>query len=383
MDHLCAEGKSVYMIPCANPYAQYVSHKEEIDDAIARVTASGRYILGEEVEKFESEFSNFVGTKYGVGVASGTDAILLSLLVCGIGNNDEVITVSHTASATAVAIVLSGAKPVFVDIDPKTWVLDLGLVESAINDRTRAIVPVHLYGQPVDMSGVCSLASRHNLKVIEDCAQAHGAIYKGQRVGSIGDLGCFSFYPTKNLGGIGDGGMITTNDQLLAKKISVIREYGWSDRYVSSSVGTNSRLDEVQAAILRVKLPYLDEENGKRRQIASYYDKRLNGYPLVVQAKIDETTCGHHIYGILTTRREQLREHLKLAGIDTSIHYPVPLHKQPAFRKFGRSAILPVTERVSKSELSLPMFPEISEEDIDKGIRAIDKFFVSLEFSKD
>jgi dTDP-4-amino-4,6-dideoxygalactose transaminase len=240
------------MILCGNPKAQYLARRDEIDAALKRVLESGWYILGEEVKAFEEEFASYIGVSYGVGVGSGTEAIHLALVACGIGQGDEVITVSHTATATVAAIELAGATPVFVDIEPDFYTMDPAKLDAAITSRTKAIIPVHIYGQPADMDPILEVAKKHNLRLIEDCAQAHGAIYRGKRVGSLGDVGCFSFYPTKNLGAIGDGGMLVTNNIELAQKARLLREYGWTERDVSQFAGWNTRLDEVQAAILRV-----------------------------------------------------------------------------------------------------------------------------------
>ena len=265
------------MILCANPRLQYLAHKNEIDDAIMQVLDRGRYILGEEVEAFEFEFSAYVGVKYGIGVGSGTEGIHLSLTACGIGAGDEVITVSHTAVATVAAIEQAGATPVMVDIEPDFFTIDPQKITTAITPKTKAIITVHLYGQPVDLDPVLEIARTYELRVIEDCAQSHGAIYKGKRVGSYGDLACFSFYPTKNLGALGDGGMVLTDQAEFARRLRLLREYGWVERYVSRFPGVNSRLDEVQAAILRVKLHYLDQDNAARVRISTMYRDGLRG----------------------------------------------------------------------------------------------------------
>ena len=263
------------MILCSNPKAQYLSHKDEIDAAIRRVLNGGWYILGEEVKAFEREFADYMGVSYGIGVGSGTEAIHLALACCGIGPKDEVITVSHTAAATVAAIELTGAVPVLVDIEPDFFTMDPDRLEAAITPRTKAIIPVHLYGQPADIDPVLQIAHRYHLRVIEDCAQAHGATYKNKRIGSFGDMACFSFYPTKNLGALGDAGMIVTGDKELAQKALLLRQYGWAQRYVSNLAGWNSRLDEIQAAVLRVKLRYLDEDNARRVRLAEIYEEKL------------------------------------------------------------------------------------------------------------
>ena len=263
------------MIPTANPKKQYESRQKEINEAIQKVLNSGNYVLGEQVEKFELEFSNYIGVKYALGVASGTDALHMALYAIGIEQGDEIITVSHTAVGTIAAIELLGAKPVFVDIENDFFTMNTDLIEELITNKTKAIIPVHIYGQSVNMNKLMKVAEKYNLFVLEDCAQAHGALFKEKKVGSIGHLSCFSFYPTKNLGAIGDGGAILTNNTKLANRIRLLREYGWKERYISSSFGWNSRLDEIQASILRVKLKYLDYDNAKRILLANNYSKEL------------------------------------------------------------------------------------------------------------
>jgi len=282
------------LILCSNPKAQYLEHQAEIDEAIAHVLEKGRYILGEEVLAFEEEFATYIGVDHGIGVGNCTDAIHLALRACGIGIGDEVITVSHTAVATVAAIELAGATPVLVDIEPDFYTIDPGQLQKAISPKTKAIIPVHLYGQSADLEAVLKIAKQHNLRVIEDCAQATGALYKNRRIGSFGDLACFSFYPTKNLGAIGDGGMIVCNESKLAKKVKCLREYGWDESRISQFAGVNSRLDELQAAVLRVKLPYLDEDNSKRRKLAKLYDQGLSG--LLLPKIRAEAIPVYHLY---------------------------------------------------------------------------------------
>lgn len=361
------------MIPSANPRLQYVAHKDEIDNAIRRVLDSGWYVLGQEVITFEKEFSKFIGSTYGIGVGSGTEALHLALSACGIGEGDEVITVSHTAVATVSAIELSGAKPVFVDIESDYFTLDPTRVEAAVTPRTKAILPVHLYGQPVDMDPVLEIAKSHGLRVIEDCAQAHGSVYKGKKAGSLGDMGCFSFYPTKNLGAIGDAGMVVTDDPALEERARLLREYGWAERYVSQVSGWNSRLDEIQAAILRVKLNYLDSDNEKRRSIAKRYSEGLKD----TCAKLPErrSGCGHvyHLYVIRTDKRDEMSSFLRNRGIGTLVHYPVPVHMQAAYNGLS-CGDLTETEKIAGEILSLPIYPELSEDDVDAVIDGIKKF---------
>jgi len=364
------------MIACANPKAQYLAHKDEIDDAIEQVLASGWYILGKEVEAFEEEFAGYVGSSYGVGVGSGTAAIGLALKACGIGEGDEVITVSHTAVATVAGIETAGATAVLADVEGEFFTLDADELEAAITPRTKAIVPVHLYGLAADMGPVMEVAGRHQLRVIEDCAQAHGALYKDRRVGSFGDMGCFSFYPTKNLGALGDGGMVVTGDKELAEKASLLRQYGWAERYVSHFAGWNSRLDEMQAAILRVKLRHLDADNSKRRRLAKLYDGALRETNLVLPKERENCVHIYHLYVILSQRRDELLAFLRAKGVGAAIHYPVPVHLQPAYKHLQGSDNLAQTERVANEIISLPMYPELGEADIQTTIDAITDFGV-------
>src|SRR5882724_3049327 len=283
------------MILCSNPRAQYLAHRAEIDAAVARVLDEGWYILGGEVKAFESEFASYIGAAYAVGVGSGTEALHLALKACGIGKGDEVITVSHTAVATVSAIESADATPVLVDIEPHSYTLDPTKLEAALTSRTKAIIPVHIYGQPADLEPILEIAGRHEIRIIEDCAQAHGAKYKGRCVGSFGDIGCFSFYPTKNLGAIGDGGMLVTDDKALAERAFLLRQYGWVERYVSSIQGGNSRLDEIQAAVLRIKLPYLDSDNARRASLAAEYDEHLAGLDLKLPRRRSDAQHVYHL----------------------------------------------------------------------------------------
>jgi len=363
------------MILCSNPKAQYESHKAEIDEAVRRVLDKGRYIFGEEVSAFEREFAAYIGVSHGIGVGSGTEALHVALKACGVGPDDEVITVSHTAVATVSAIDLVGARPVFVDINPDYCCINPALIEQKITNATKAIIPVHLYGQPAAMDEVMTIARSHGIKVIEDCAQAHGAILEGKRVGSIGDIACFSFYPTKNLGAMGDGGMVVTSDDDLAKRCRLLREYGWAERYVSHIAGWNSRLDEVQAAILRVKLRFLDGDNDRRSRIASAYNSRLAGFDLQLPAVRENARHVYHLYVIRHNRRNALQEYLTKLGIGVLVHYPVPVHLQPAYRHTMRLAgTLEETEKAASEVLSLPIFPELKLDEVDAVIRAIRNF---------
>ena len=359
-----------------NPVLQsYQDQKKEIDSAINRVLESGRYVLGEEVKAFEQEFSGYIGVKYGIGVGSGTDAITVALKACGIGPGDEVITVSHTAVATIAAIELAGATPVLVDINTDTYTLDPDCIDKSITIDTKAIIPVHLYGHPADMNPINELACACDLYVIEDCAQSHGALYNNKKTGSLGDIAAFSFYPTKNLGAIGDAGMVVTDNPKLAEKANLIRQYGWKKRNTSLIPGMNSRLDEVQAAILRVKLQYLDINNIKRRMIATNYKIHLQSPNLVLPHEDKNAFHVYHQYVVRTAKRDELKKYLAKHGVDTAIHFPVPVHLQPAYISRLTHEKLPKTESICKEILSLPMHPYL---DISEGrdiSESINKFF--------
>lgn len=362
------------MILCGNPQAQYLAHKAEIDAAMQAVLAGGRYVLGPETAAFEKEFAEWVGVGHVVGVANGTDALHLALRALGVGHGDEVITVSHTAVATAAAVTLAGAAPVLCDIEADTYTLDPALLGRLITPRTKAIIAVHLYGQAADMDAILSIAQRHGLPVIEDCAQAHGARYRGRRVGTMGAVACFSFYPTKNLGAIGDGGTVATSDDSVAARLRLLREYGWAERYVSHTEGWNSRLDELQAAILRVKLRYLDSDNASRRRIAARYSAELADTSLVLPVTRAGSEHVYHLYVVRSDRRDALNAHLQARGIAAGIHYPVPIHLQPAYRGTPPLA-LPVTELAAREVLSLPIYPELADSDISTVIAAVRDFF--------
>jgi dTDP-4-amino-4,6-dideoxygalactose transaminase len=357
-----------------NPRASYLACKEEIDAAIARVMESGRYILGQEVTAFEQEFATYIGVRFGIGVGSGTEALHIALQACGAKPGDEVITVSHTAVATVAAIQLCGARPILVDIDPRTFVIDANQIERAITSRTKVIVPVHLYGNVADMQIIRSIADRHGLRIVEDCAQSHGATYGGQKSGAWGNIAAFSFYPTKNLGAFGDAGMIVTNDPELGDRVRLLREYGWRQRYISEIPGLNSRLDELQAAILRVKLKHLDQWNEERRKKARIYTERLAPLGIVCPSEGLGVKHVYHLYVIRTRERDALQVFLKEKGIETIIHYPIPIHLQKAYEDLGyRKGDLPLTEQCSLEILSLPFFPEIREsemEEVAEGIRS-------------
>ena len=366
------------LLPC-NPKANYLAHKDEIDAAIARVLDSGWYILGQEVTAFENEFAAYIGVRFGIGVGSGTEALHLALRACGVGESDEVITVSHTAVATVAAIELCGATPVLMDIDLNTYTMDMSQIEQSITKQTKAIIPVHLYGHPADMESIISIARRYELRVIEDCAQSHGAIYKDRKTGAWGDIAAFSFYPTKNLGAIGDGGIVVTDDPELAERARLLREYGWRQRYVSDFPGLNSRLDELQAAILRMKLRYLDEENRKRQALAVIYDGMLSSTSLTLPTCASNAIHVYHQYVVRSKRRDALRKFLQEKGIGTLIHYPVPVHQQPAYQGRLRCISSMVnTDRIVKEILSLPMYPELAP----NKVRQIAETVVSWEHSE-
>ncbi len=362
------------LIPVANPQAQYLSHQTEIDAAIAAALGGNRYILGPETLAFEQEFAAYLGVTYAVGVGSGTDALHLAIRACGLGPGDEIITVAHTAVATVSAIESAGAIPVLVDIDPATYTIDPGKIEAAITPRTQAIIPVHLYGAAVDLKPIIDLTRRYRLKLIEDCAQAHGTRYAGRPVGSYGDVACFSFYPTKNLGAIGDGGLVATSDPTIADNLRLLRQYGWRERYISEIAGWNSRLDELQAAILRVKLRHLDEDNDKRRQLAAIYDEQLAGF-VTTPIELSGTRHVYHLYVIRHPEREALMAYLREQGIGTAIHYPVPIHLQPAYRgRLGDVGSLPETEQAAREIISLPIYPELPESEALTVVNAIREF---------
>jgi dTDP-4-amino-4,6-dideoxygalactose transaminase len=365
----------VHVIPCSDPKRQYHAQKEQIDAAIASVLERGRYVNGEEASFFENEFATFVGARFGIGTASGTDALQLALAACGVGAGDEVVTVSHTAVATVAAIEMCSALPVLVDIIPDTYCMDPGQIRGAISSRTRAIVPVHLYGQPAEMDDITAIAREHGVRVVEDCAQATGAFYRGARVGSIGDVAAFSFYPTKNLGAVGDGGMIVTSDPGIADRARMLREYGWKERYVSEIPGRNSRLDELQAAILRVKLRALEADNAARRRIAARYLAGLDGLPVALPRESPDTQHAFHLFVVRHRQRDHLRKFLLECGVGTLIHYPVPIHLQPAYA--GRLRVnskLPHSESASAQVLSLPMFPQLLDSDAQSVIDALRSF---------
>lgn len=362
-------------ILCSNPSAYVAEHEEDIIESVRKTLQSGWYILGEEVKKFEDEFAQYCGVKHGIGVASGTDALFLALSACDLRPGDEVITVSHTAVATVAAIDHTGAIPVLVDISADTYCIDPEKIRAAITSRTKAVIVVHLYGLPCDMDSILKITNEHRLLLIEDCAQAHGARYHGMRVGSFGDFACFSFYPTKNLGAIGDGGMIVTNNTEMAEKVRLLREYGWKKRYISEISGYNSRLDEIQAGILRIKLRTLDADNTRRRGIAKKYLSQISTGSIMLPVVLEGYESVYHLFVVRCNRRDELQKFLQQKDIQTLIHYPVPVHMQPAYRKTCRIPFpLVNTEKAAAEVLSLPMYPELCHNDVEMVIGAIAEF---------
>jgi dTDP-4-amino-4,6-dideoxygalactose transaminase len=359
------------MIPFNDLKPIHQRHRHDYEDAVHRVFARGWFVLGPELEAFEVEFAAYHGAAHAVGVASGTDALELALRAASIGPGDEVITASHTAVATVCAVERAGARPVLVDIDPDTYTLAPAAVEAALSPRTRALLPVHLYGHPAAMPDLAAIARRHNLCLIEDCAQAHGARHGGRLVGTFGELAAFSFYPTKNLGAFGDGGAVLTSDARLAERLRHLRNYGQAQRYHHAERGVNSRLDELQAALLRVKLARLDDYNAERRRLAGHYRAGLSG---VGVPRADESLI-HHVYHLFVVRhpaRDRLRQRLLARGVETLVHYPVPVHLQPAYSDLGyRPGSLPATERAAREVLSLPLYVGLGEHRAARVIEAV------------
>jgi dTDP-4-amino-4,6-dideoxygalactose transaminase len=376
-------------VPILDLKAQYATVRADVQAAIERVMESQHFILGPEVETLEKEIAAYSQCQFGIGVSSGTDALLVSLIALDIKPGDEVITSPYSFFATAGAIVRLGARPVFVDIDLDTLNMDASLVEAAVTSRTRAILPVHLAGQMADMDAIMEIAKRHNLYVIEDACQALGADYHGRRAGSIGHLGCFSFFPSKNLGGAGDSGMVTCNDPALADRVSLLRNHGHRPKYYNQAVGGNFRMDALQAAILNAKFKYLESWTGARRKNAAFYRRsflesglasedpeRRSGMPVILPK---ETGWGRHIYHLYQVRvqnRPALMEHLKAHGVGSEIYYPVPLHLQACFKELGYQAgNLPNAERASQETLALPIYPELSEEQIQHVVKVVKEFY--------
>lgn len=361
-------------IPLVDLKNQYQGIKEEVLAEIGQALDGMQLFLGKNVQAVESDFAAYSDAEFGIGVGSGTDALHIALRACGIGTGHEVITVSHTFIATVEAIILAGAKPVLVDIDPETYNMDASQIEKMINSQTRAIIPVHLYGHPANMDPILELAQAYKLKVIEDSCQAHGAEYKGRRTGSLGDVGCFSFYFTKNLGAYGEGGIITTSDPDIAKRCRMLRDHGQNAKYHHAVIGLNGRLDELQAAVLKVKLPHLNEWSERRRSIAQAYN---TGLPteLIKPREMPWAKHVYHLYVVRTPERDELRAWLETKGISTAMHYPIPVHLQEAWREYGGGDFsLPVTEKITKEILSLPIYPELTAQEVDYICECIREF---------
>jgi len=363
------------MIPVLDLKAQYRSIEQEVNEAIREVLLSADFVLGASVRGLETQLAQYCECRHAVGVASGTDALRLALTALGIGPGDEVITSPFTFIATANTISHCGAKPVFVDIDPQTFNLSAAAVEDAVTARTKAIVPVHLYGQAADLEPILALARKKSLSVIEDCAQAIGARYQGRAVGSFGDAGCLSFYPSKNLGAYGDGGMVLTNDSSLAEKVDVLRRQGSRKKYQADILGFNSRLDTIQAAVLAVKLKYLDRWNEQRNRAAGRYKELLQGLPVELPFEAKNRSHVYHQYTIRTAHRDQLALHLKQRGIGTMVYYPIPIHQQNIYASAGETPFLPNAEAAASEVLSLPIYPEITDEQLAAVSGAIRDFF--------
>lgn len=361
-------------IPFVNLRKQYRGIKKEIDGAIKEVLGKGQFVLGDQVNQFEKEFARYCGSKYAIGVASGTDALELSLRALGVKEGDEVITAPNSAVATAMAILAVGAKPVFVDIESGTLNINPELVERSITSKTKVILPVHLFGNPAEMDKILKIAKKHKLAVIEDACQAHGAKYLAKKAGTWGKMGCFSFYQTKNLGAYGDGGAVVTNDKRLYKILLALRQYGWNEKKESEMFGRNSRLDEIQAAVLRVKLRHLNDWTQKRRQIAKSYGRLLKKTPL----KLPTENGFHvfHLYVVQTPLRNKLKSFLEKRGIKTTVHYPVIIPSQPYFSKLGyKNNCCPEAEKINSKILSLPIYPEMTTTEVKKICQTIKEFF--------
>jgi dTDP-4-amino-4,6-dideoxygalactose transaminase len=359
-------------IPFGNLKRQYELLKEEIDTATVEVYESGWFVLGKQVESFEANFAKYCGAKYSIGVGSGTEALHLALIACGVGPGDEVITVANTCIPTISAISFAGATPILVDIDDRSFTINPLLIEERIGSKTKAIIPVHLYGQCADMNPILDIAKRYNLKVIEDCAQSHRSLYHGRVAGTMGHAGAFSFYPSKNLGALGDGGLVLTNDEEIADKLVKLRNYGQEKRYYHSIKGFNSRLDELQAAILNVKLPHLDSWNQRRREIAKKYDRAFSGTSILCPQEMSDRFHTYHLYVVRVKEREQFQSLLQEKGIATIIHYPVPVHLQESYSECrNQSKYLPVTENLAGEIVSLPLYPELTDEEVDYVIESV------------
>lgn len=366
------------MIPILDLTRQYAKLKDQIDKEVINVLGSGKYINGPNCKKLMEDTAKYLDCKRTIGVGNGTDALQLALMALDIGPGDEVITVAFTFVATTEAIGIVGATPVFADIDPVTYNIDPKSIEDRITDKTKAILPVHLYGQPCEMDAIMAIAKKNNLYVVEDCAQAIGAEYKGKKVGTFGEFGCFSFFPTKNLGCFGDGGLVSTNDDALADRIVALRGHGGKVKYYHDELGMNSRLDEVQAAILNCKLPHIDDWNDARRKVAYRYNELLKDVEgITTPGEIDDVKCVYHQYTVRVPERDNMQKVLKEAGVMSMIYYPVPLHKQKVHAHLTPPE-LPVTDAATEVVLSLPIFPELTEQEQDKVVEEVKKNVVAL-----
>lgn len=364
------------MIPLVDLTAQYHSIKKEIDSAVLSTLESGHFILGPAVTKFEESVASYLGVDFGIGLASGTDALVLALRALNIGAGDEVIIPAYTFFATAGTVMSVGAKPVFVDVDPLSYQIDVSKLKSAITPKTKAIIPVHLYGHPAEMEPILEIAREFNLKVIEDNAQGFGAEYQTKKTGTFGDIGCLSFFPTKNLGAFGDAGMVVTNDPALAERMRMLRTHGWKKKYYSEEVGYNSRLDALQAAILQVKLPYVDSWNEKRRELSNRYSEKLGASNIVAPIECEWARHVYHLYIIRTPRRDELQAYLKQKGIASEVYYPLPPHLSLPCRDFGyKEGDFPHAERAALETLALPLYPELTLSQQDEVIAAVKEFF--------
>lgn len=360
-------------VPLLDLVAQYHSIKDEMDKAVLDVLESGKFILGPNVNAFEQEVAGYLGVKHAVGVASGTDALVIALRAAGVQPGDEVIVPAYSFFATAGAVLTIGAKPVFVDIHPQIYLIECRDLENVVTPKTKALVPVHLYGQPADMDEILAFAKKYGLVIVEDNAQAFGANYKGKMTASIGDVGCLSFFPSKNLGGYGDGGMITTNNDEIAEKTRMLRAHGWRKKYFPEMLGYNSRLDEIQAAILRVKLKHVDEWNKRRYEIAQEYSRFLRGLGLLAPAEAPDRLHVYHLYMVPFGMRDAVRQQLKVAGVASEVYYPQPLHLTTPCKALGyREGQFPISEEASRTLLSLPLYPELTNSQIEEVLVAVE-----------
>ncbi|MDP1544942.1 MAG: DegT/DnrJ/EryC1/StrS family aminotransferase [Anaerolineales bacterium] len=360
------------MIPLVDLTAQYHSIKKEIDAAVLSTLESGHFILGPTVSKFEESIASYLGVKHAIGLASGTDALVIAMRALNIGAGDEVIIPAYTFFATAGTVMSVGAKPVFVDVDPQSYQIDVSRIKAVITPRTKAIIPVHLYGHPSEMDPILEIAREHNLKVIEDNAQAFGAEYKGKKTGSLGEIGCLSFFPTKNLGAFGDGGGVVTDDDALAERMRMLRTHGWKKKYYSEEVGYNSRLDAMQAAILQAKLPHIDAWNDRRRELSHRYTEKLISSGLVTPVEREWGRHVYHLYIVRSSKRVELQSFLKDRGIASEVYYPLPPHLAVPCRHFGyKEGDFPHAEKAANETFALPLYPELTESQQDEVVAGV------------